>query len=54
MVDDLITIHRHNYAASGAELIMGDGKFVAPKMIKVQLQDGETRQLRGQNSKEIR
>lgn len=48
MVDDLIAIHRHNYAASGAELIMGDGRFVAPKTIEVQLQDGGTRQLIGE------
>ncbi len=48
MVDDLIAVHRRNYAASGAELIMGDGRFVAPKTIEVQLQDGSTRQLVGE------
>lgn len=47
MVDDLIAIHLKNYAASGAELIMGEGRFVAPKTIEVQVQDGSTRVLRG-------
>ena len=47
MVDDLIAIHRSNYAASGAELIIGDGRFVAPKTIEVLLHDGSTRQLVG-------
>src|ERR1700719_2898164 len=31
MVDGLIAMHLENYRASGAELIMGEGKFVAPK-----------------------
>ncbi|TAL76076.1 MAG: mercuric reductase [Burkholderiaceae bacterium] len=45
MVDDLIAIHRRNYAESGAELIMGEGRFVAPKTIEVQLNDGGTRRM---------
>jgi pyruvate/2-oxoglutarate dehydrogenase complex dihydrolipoamide dehydrogenase (E3) component len=48
MVDDLIAIHRNNYAASGAELIMGEGRFTAPKTIEVRLQDGGTRLLVGE------
>lgn len=48
MVDDLITIHRHNYATSGAELIMGEGRFTAPKTIQVQLPDSGTRSLTGE------
>lgn len=47
MVDDLIDIHRRNYANSGAELIMGEGRFVAPKTIEVRLEGGGTRQLAG-------
>lgn len=45
MVDDLIAIHRRNYAESGAELIMGEGRFVAPKTIEVQLNNGDTRRM---------
>ena len=40
MVDGLIAIHLENYKASGAELIMGEGKFVAPKTLDVRLNDG--------------
>ncbi|HJV79902.1 mercuric reductase [Noviherbaspirillum sp.] len=48
MVEDLIAIHRNNYATSGAELIMGEGRFTAPKTIEVRLQDGDTRLLAGE------
>jgi len=47
MVDSLIEMHRHKYRASGAELIMGSGIFVAPKTIEVALHGGGTRTLRG-------
>lgn len=47
MVDGLITMHLQNYKASGAELIMGSGRFVAPKTLEVQLNDGGTRLLAG-------
>jgi pyruvate/2-oxoglutarate dehydrogenase complex dihydrolipoamide dehydrogenase (E3) component len=47
MVDDLIAIHRRNYATSGAELIMGEGRFVAPKTLEVQLADGGTLRVSG-------
>jgi pyruvate/2-oxoglutarate dehydrogenase complex dihydrolipoamide dehydrogenase (E3) component len=45
MVEDLIAVHRDRYAASGAELIIGEGRFVAPKSIEVRLKDGGTRLL---------
>jgi pyruvate/2-oxoglutarate dehydrogenase complex dihydrolipoamide dehydrogenase (E3) component len=48
MVDDLIAIHRRNYAASGAELVMGEGRFVAPRTLKVQLRDGGTQLFTGE------
>ena len=48
MVHDLIEIHRKNYAASGAELVMGEGRFIAPKSIEVQLQEGGTRVYTGE------
>ncbi|VTU28533.1 Mercuric reductase [Variovorax sp. SRS16] len=47
MVDDLIEIHRRNYAASGAELVMGQGRFVAPKTIEVEQEDGTTTMFTG-------
>ncbi|MGH7087842.1 MAG: FAD-dependent oxidoreductase [Stellaceae bacterium] len=47
MVEREIALHLHNYTASGAELIMGGGRFVAPKTIEVQLNDGATRVLAG-------
>jgi len=43
MVDDQIAAHLQNYKASGAELIMGSGRFVAPKTLEVSLNDGGTR-----------
>jgi pyruvate/2-oxoglutarate dehydrogenase complex dihydrolipoamide dehydrogenase (E3) component len=47
MVDAEIALHLRNYKASGAELIMGTGRFVAPKTLEVQLNDGGTRMLAG-------
>src|SRR5215510_496451 len=39
MVEGQIAAHRANYEASGTELIMGTGHFVAPKMLEVRLND---------------
>src|SRR5271157_4112040 len=47
MVDGLVAMHLENYKASGAELIMGTGRFIAPKTIEVSLNDGGTRVLTG-------
>ena len=47
MVEDLVALHVHNYQTSGAELIMGTGRFVAPKTLEVSLNDGGTRTLTG-------
>ena len=47
MVQGLIDIHLRNYKASGAELIMGEGRFVAPKTLEVRLNDGGTSMLVG-------
>jgi pyruvate/2-oxoglutarate dehydrogenase complex dihydrolipoamide dehydrogenase (E3) component len=47
MVDALIAMHLDAYKASGAELIMGAGRFIAPKTIEVNLNDGGTRVLTG-------
>ena len=43
MVADLVEVHRKNYADSGAELVMGEGRFTAPRTIEVRLNDGGTR-----------
>jgi len=47
MVEGQIALHLERYQASGAELIMGIGHFVAPKTLEVQLNDGGTRVLVG-------
>ena len=47
MVEDQIAGHLQNYKASGAELIMGSGRFVAPKTLEVRLNDSGTRTLAG-------
>jgi pyruvate/2-oxoglutarate dehydrogenase complex dihydrolipoamide dehydrogenase (E3) component len=47
VVDDQIALHLQNYKASGAELIMGSGRFVAPKTLEVSLNDGGARTLVG-------
>jgi pyruvate/2-oxoglutarate dehydrogenase complex dihydrolipoamide dehydrogenase (E3) component len=47
MVDGLIAMHLDRYKASGAELIMGTGRFIAPKTIEVELNDGGNRVLTG-------
>src|SRR5258708_4319199 len=45
MVERQIARHLQNYKATGAELIMGVGPFVAPKTLEVTLNDGGTRVL---------
>jgi pyruvate/2-oxoglutarate dehydrogenase complex dihydrolipoamide dehydrogenase (E3) component len=45
MVERQIATHLQKYKASGAELIMGSGRFVAPKTLEVILNDGGTRVL---------
>jgi len=47
MVDGLIAMHLDQYKASGAELIMGTGRFIAPKTVEVSLNNGGTRVLTG-------
>ena len=43
MVAGLVAMHLELYAASGAKLVMGEGRFVAPRTIEVSLNDGGTR-----------
>src|SRR6202045_1448812 len=47
MVAGLVAMHVERYKASGADLIMGSGRFVAPKTLEVRLNDGGTRVLVG-------
>jgi pyruvate/2-oxoglutarate dehydrogenase complex dihydrolipoamide dehydrogenase (E3) component len=45
MVDGLIAFHLDRYNESGAELIMGTARLVAPRTVDVALNDGGTRRL---------
>jgi pyruvate/2-oxoglutarate dehydrogenase complex dihydrolipoamide dehydrogenase (E3) component len=45
MVDGMIATHLHLYKTSGAELIMGEGRFVAQRTLEVSLNEGGTRML---------
>src|SRR5262245_17285480 len=47
MVQREIDFHLQTYKSTGTELIMGSGRFVAPKTLEVQLNDGGTRVLAG-------
>jgi len=49
MVQNLVDIHLDHYKKSGAELVMGSGRFVGPRTIEVNLADGVTRTFRGKN-----
>jgi pyruvate/2-oxoglutarate dehydrogenase complex dihydrolipoamide dehydrogenase (E3) component len=45
MVERQVAKHLENYKASGAELIMGNGRFTAPKTLEVSVNGGGTRVL---------
>jgi pyruvate/2-oxoglutarate dehydrogenase complex dihydrolipoamide dehydrogenase (E3) component len=47
MVKREVDLHLQNYKRTGVELIMGSGRFVAPKTLEVRLNDGGTRVLVG-------
>src|SRR6266550_6036108 len=47
MVNREIDFHLQQYKTTGAELIMGTGRFVAPKTLEVRLNEGGTRVLAG-------
>lgn len=49
MVEGLVALHERKYRESGAELIMGEGRFVAPRTIEVTLNSGGSRTLKGQS-----
>jgi pyruvate/2-oxoglutarate dehydrogenase complex dihydrolipoamide dehydrogenase (E3) component len=49
MVTGLVDLHLDLYQQSGAELIMGSGRFVAPKTIEVKSANNQTLLLRGKH-----
>jgi pyruvate/2-oxoglutarate dehydrogenase complex dihydrolipoamide dehydrogenase (E3) component len=49
MVDGLFAAHLQKFRESGAELVMGTGRFVGPRTVEVTLNAGGTRTLRGEN-----
>jgi pyruvate/2-oxoglutarate dehydrogenase complex dihydrolipoamide dehydrogenase (E3) component len=47
MVEGLIQMHLDRYKASGAELIMGEAHFIAPRTVEVSLNSGGDRRITG-------
>src|ERR1700748_183598 len=47
MVRGLNEMYLENYKKTGAEFILGAGRFLAPRTVEVALADGTIRQLRG-------
>jgi pyruvate/2-oxoglutarate dehydrogenase complex dihydrolipoamide dehydrogenase (E3) component len=47
MVEDEVQFHLDRFKASGAELIKGHARFIAPKTVEVNLNDGGSRTLTG-------
>jgi pyruvate/2-oxoglutarate dehydrogenase complex dihydrolipoamide dehydrogenase (E3) component len=45
MVDGIVKVHLDKYHASGAEIVCGDGVFVAPRTLQVALRDGGERSI---------
>jgi pyruvate/2-oxoglutarate dehydrogenase complex dihydrolipoamide dehydrogenase (E3) component len=48
MVDDLIKLHLELYQSSGAELILGEGRFIEPRTLEVTLNGGGKRVVSGE------
>ena len=48
MVEGLRRLHLDRYQASGAELIMGEARFVGERSVEVEASDGARRRLRGE------
>ena len=49
MVSGWNAVYLDNYKKSGAEFILGSGRFIGPRALEVTLPEGATRQLRGKN-----
>src|SRR5215472_12661823 len=48
MVEGLIQLHLDLYRTSGAELILGNGRFIGPRTVQVELRDGGERVVTGE------
>ncbi len=48
MVDGLIRLHLDHYKASGAELILGEACFIAPRTVEIRLNSGGVRRITGE------
>src|SRR4029077_7633871 len=49
MVSALNDLYLDNYKETGAEFILGTGRFIGPRTVEATLPDGTRRQLRGTN-----
>ncbi len=49
MVSGMNEVYLNNYRNTGAEFIVGTGRFIAPRTLEVALPDGSSRQLHGTN-----
>ena len=43
MVDEIVQVHLDRYEAAGDELILGDGRFIGPRTLRVALREGGER-----------
>src|SRR5262249_31204523 len=48
MVEGLVALHLENFKTSGAELVMGEAKFVDPKTVEIKLNNGGSRRVCGE------
>src|SRR5215475_5953479 len=48
MVEDQVQFHLDRFKATGAEMIRGEGRFVAPKTVEVGLNEGGSRTITGE------
>src|SRR5256712_3339077 len=49
MVSGMNEVYLENYGKTGAEFILGTGRFIAPRTLEVALPDGTSRHLHGTN-----
>ena len=49
MVEDLVKVHQDRFAAFGVEVVLGEGRFIGPRIIQVNLTDGGLRTITGEH-----
>ena len=49
VVDDMVDVNFNAFRASGLELVLGNGRFVAPRTLEVSLVEGGTRVIEGEH-----